>query len=277
MGCPAGSPQFADGYGTNACFFQPTGIAVDASGNVYVADQSNFRIRKITPSGLVTTVAGSSNTAGPTDGQGSNAKLGQLHGVAVDPQGSTLWIAGYDTHLVRKVVLVKVMASQCGAGFFNASLDSTICEACPAGSFCPSGSLSPTPCPVRFACPSAAMTFPVLCAAGQYCPSSGLTSSISCDGGAYCPSVGLTGTLPCPAGYFCFNATINPLICPVAFYCPANSSFPIVCPAGSYCDNTTMKAPAACPSTTPASPPASTSMSQCGLPGIVSAKCHTFE
>ena len=57
----SGTATFADGNGTAASFSHPRGVAVDASGNVYVADASNNRIRKVSPAGVVSTLAGSGN------------------------------------------------------------------------------------------------------------------------------------------------------------------------------------------------------------------------
>lgn len=87
--------------GTLASFNQPTGIAVDASGNVYVGDSGNDRVRLITPAGVVTTLAGSDST-GYTDGPGATAAFFHPEGVAVDKSGN-VYVADSGNGLVRKV------------------------------------------------------------------------------------------------------------------------------------------------------------------------------
>ena len=72
----------ADGVGGMARFDNPTGVAVDGADNVYVADYANQTIRKITPAGLVTTVAGSPGNSGDTDGVGSAARFNYPAGIA---------------------------------------------------------------------------------------------------------------------------------------------------------------------------------------------------
>jgi sugar lactone lactonase YvrE len=78
----------ADGTGTAATFSKPTGIAVDASGNLYVTDTNNDTIRKITPGGGVTTFAGSAGVEGTSDGTGSAARFNYPIGIAVDSAGN---------------------------------------------------------------------------------------------------------------------------------------------------------------------------------------------
>ncbi len=77
-----------DGTGADARFHQPSGLAVDASGNVYVADTLNGTIRRITPDGLVTTIAGDPAVTGNDDGQGSAAHFNRPVGVAIDASGA---------------------------------------------------------------------------------------------------------------------------------------------------------------------------------------------
>lgn len=89
-----------DGTGVNAKFANPTGLAVDSNENVYVADSGNNRIRKVTPGGVVTTLAG--GVAGYQDGSKSNAKFLSPYGVALEASGSLL-VTDMGNHKIRKV------------------------------------------------------------------------------------------------------------------------------------------------------------------------------
>ena len=83
----AGSDEgFRDGVGAAAAFNTPSGLALDGAGNLYVADAGNHAIRKITPQGAVSTVAGDGQ-AGYLDGPGAHARFNGPTGVAVDAQG----------------------------------------------------------------------------------------------------------------------------------------------------------------------------------------------
>ncbi len=90
--------DYADGVGAAAMFRDPGGIAVDAGGNLIVADRGNFRIRKIDPSGNVTTLAGSDGLY--ADGAGAAAKFAALYAIALDGNGN-LYLS--DSQRVRKV------------------------------------------------------------------------------------------------------------------------------------------------------------------------------
>jgi hypothetical protein len=109
----AGSPEQRgsdDGVGSAARFRNPSDVAVDGDGNLYVADQDNHTIRKITSQGVVTTLAGRAedldgnghNDGGYEDGVGSDALFNYPAGVAVD-SGGNVYVAYTQNHVVRKV------------------------------------------------------------------------------------------------------------------------------------------------------------------------------
>ena len=89
----------ADGAGASARFDGPQGLAVDSSGNVYVADTENNAVRKITSGGTVTTLAG--GTPGYADGSGSAAKFSLPGAIAVDGTG-TIFVADTGNSRIRK-------------------------------------------------------------------------------------------------------------------------------------------------------------------------------
>jgi sugar lactone lactonase YvrE len=176
----SGSGTWADGTGTSAGFFYPEHLSIAANGNLLVADTYKNLIRMITPLGAVTTIAGGS-TASFLDGYGTASRLKYPSGITVNSAG-TLYIGDRDNNLIRALSCVV-----CPAGY---SCSTGIPTLCPAGSFCPLGSLSPTLCP-----------------AGTYGSTTGLANS------------------------FCSG------ICRAApgFYCPAGSTMPNICSAGSFC------------------------------------------
>lgn len=95
----------ADGAGNVATFAFPTGVATDSAGNVYVGDQSNHTIRKITivnGAGVVSTLAGIAGTAGSADGPQGVATLYYPQGVAVDSAGN-VFVADFYNCAIRKV------------------------------------------------------------------------------------------------------------------------------------------------------------------------------
>jgi len=99
----SGSSGSTDGTGTNATFNQPIGVAViPSSGVIVVAERMGHRIRLITPSGVVTTLAGS-GTGTFADGTGTNASFNNPWGVAVNPSGNTIIVADNSNHCIRLV------------------------------------------------------------------------------------------------------------------------------------------------------------------------------
>lgn len=97
------SAGWSDGLGPNARFRGPVGLAVDAAGNLYVADTGNHLIRRITVDGVVSTVAGAGLAAGSADGTGNAVRLRQPLGVAVDRTGQ-VFFSDTGNHVVRRGV-----------------------------------------------------------------------------------------------------------------------------------------------------------------------------
>ncbi len=99
----SGNAGADDGPGSTATFYSPTGVAVDSFGNVYVADQSNDTIRKLTPGRtewMVTTLAGQALKRGSADGAGTNAFFTLPWGIASDPTGN-LFVTDYVNCTIR--------------------------------------------------------------------------------------------------------------------------------------------------------------------------------
>lgn len=96
-----GGTAFANGNGTAATFNIPRGIAVDSAGNVFVADWGNYRIRKITPAGAVTTWAGT-GVNGNTDGAAASATFGATWGLTLDSSGN-LYVGDWGNNSIRKI------------------------------------------------------------------------------------------------------------------------------------------------------------------------------
>src|SRR5262249_1844413 len=91
-----------DGVGAKAVIVGPRGLAVDAKGNLYAADTDEGLIRKITPDGTVTTLAGKPNNQGLADGKGPAAQFGGPRGLAVDKDGN-VYVADSDNGVIRKI------------------------------------------------------------------------------------------------------------------------------------------------------------------------------
>ncbi len=98
----AGQSGSSDGAGGSARFNEPYALAVDSAGNVYVADQANSTIRKITTSGTVSTLAGSAGKAGFTDGSGAIARFNQPYAITVD-SGGNVYVADTYNRALRMV------------------------------------------------------------------------------------------------------------------------------------------------------------------------------
>ena len=106
-----GREGFADGAGAAANFNTPSALALDAAGNLYVADTGNNRVRKVTPEGVTTTLAGD-GAAGLVDGPAAQARFDSPVGVAVDKDGNVYVADTYNdrVRLITKEGVVKTLA-----------------------------------------------------------------------------------------------------------------------------------------------------------------------
>ena len=112
-----GDPGFSGdgGLAKNAKIFGPTGVAIDASGNLYIADTLNNRIRKVNAGGIISTIAGTGPCAlSGNGGPATSAKLCLPSGVAVD--GSNVYVADSGNNQVRKITAAGVITAFAGTG-----------------------------------------------------------------------------------------------------------------------------------------------------------------
>ena len=104
----------ANGNGASASFYGPCGVALDLAGNVYVADASNNAIRKITPAGMVSTLAGTPGIQGSANGLGAAASFNLPSGVAVDAAGN-VYVADSNNFTIRKITPAGLVSNLAGS------------------------------------------------------------------------------------------------------------------------------------------------------------------
>jgi sugar lactone lactonase YvrE len=112
------------GAATNASLHYPSGVEVDAAGNLFIADNGNNRIREVSTNGIITTVAGNgTNSYSGDGGAATNAEINQALGVALDNFGN-LFIADYHNHRIREVSANGIIMTVVGNGTNRFSGDS---------------------------------------------------------------------------------------------------------------------------------------------------------
>jgi hypothetical protein len=120
----AGNMGSANGTGGGARFYYPYGVSADTNGNIYVADSGNNNIRKVTSTGVVTTLAGLAGSSGTNNGTGSAARFYFPCGVAVDHSGN-VYVADTGNNTIRKVTPTGVVTTLAGLEWNEGSTDAT--------------------------------------------------------------------------------------------------------------------------------------------------------
>jgi sugar lactone lactonase YvrE len=119
-----GQTGSSDGTGTAAEFKSPNGLAIDSQGNLYVADTGNSTIRKVTASGVVTTIAGTAGMKGSSDGKGAAALFSSTTGIAVDGTGN-LYVTDTGNNTIRKIDTTGQSSTIAGTPGVSGSIDNT--------------------------------------------------------------------------------------------------------------------------------------------------------
>ena len=115
--------------GASARFNQPSALCFDPAGNLYVVDRGNHTIRKITPAGVVTTLAGKADTAGHKDGGGITALFNMPGGIVYEPVTKALFVADTGNRVIRKVTLTGTVTTHAGSPGVEGDADGLLANA----------------------------------------------------------------------------------------------------------------------------------------------------
>lgn len=118
----AGISGSADGPAASSSFLNPGGLAVDDFGNIYIADTGNHTIRKISSTGIVSTLAGAVGNAGSSNGVGATARFFSPRGMAVDGSG-VIYVADTGSHTIRKIDTSGIVSTIAGAVGVSGAID----------------------------------------------------------------------------------------------------------------------------------------------------------
>ena len=281
MGGYAGYGYSGDGGpAASAQLYSVSGIAVDNSGNVYLADNSN-RIRMVSNSAtrMIFTVAGNSITADGLDNvAATSCSLYNASAVAIDASGN-IFVADYNNYRIRMMydnsipnglpasaspgsapTTFPAPASSCVAGTYvsDSGTPYATCAYCPPSTYSMAGATACTPCPqgsVSGAFASACTP----CPSGSY-STAGATCTV-CPAGSFSAAAGASACSSCPSGQFSSPGASVCSSCPSGSYSTAGAPC-AVCPAGSLSATAGASACSSCPSGQFSSPGAS-SCSQC--------------
>ena len=244
-----------DGTGILASFKFPNGIASNASNHIFVSDYGDCTIRLITPSSIVSTIAGS--LCGYTDSSWQASLFNNLGYLSLSPSNDLI-VADQTNHRFRHLrsdstvsTIIGNGVSASSSGIFPLSrvaspivpyltADGTLFAASEALL----GIAKCVPCPASFYCFSGA---PVLCPAGSFCPLSSINAT-ACPSGFF-SNAGSSNCTFCPAGTFSSSiGSASCQQCPGGHYCPAGSSSwaRLNCGRGNYCPDGS-GAPTPCP------------------------------
>ncbi len=250
-----GSGTWADGQGTSARFLTPFGLTVDSAGVVYVADTGNNRIRKITPLGAVTTLAGTGSSTPFSNGAGiSTATFNSPQGVAVDGSGN-VYVGDALNHRIRLILPNGTVSTFAGRNLgFGSWADGAGTSAEFSGpnqlTFAANGNLlvpDGSNNRIRMITPLGVVTTIAGGSTNSFLDGYGSDSLFSNPSGATVNSAGTLYigdrennrirqlTCPiCPAFFYCPSPVSSPILCPSGTICPAGSFAPQTCPPGKF-------------------------------------------